>query len=177
MEEHRITVLTTAKYEEGDYEQVYSNNRIVVDTKDLIILDTGATVSIFGNLNLVENVHVSEPISVTGISNQKVTIAKKGNCTALFGMEVYVDDSIHINIISFAELDKLVRIERSSTGFISEPVIWHLVDNLYMYSLKCDCADLKRDVYKLVKTNVERIRKKRIVQQRAIFDEDRKIVG
>jgi len=55
-----------------DTEHVYiERDRKVVESKDLIILDTGATVSIFCNPLLVSDIIDVAPIYVTGIAPQK----------------------------------------------------------------------------------------------------------
>ena len=166
-DEHQVTVLLIP--DNTTEEHVYiERDRKVVESKDLIILDTGATVSIFCNPLLVSDIIDVAPIYVTGIAPQKVKISKMGKCNAIYGINVYVDTNIQINIVSFAILDKLVRIERTQLGFSCGSIVWSLVDNLYIFSLACDCAQLKRDVFML--TNVE---KRAELEQRALTRKER----
>lgn len=167
-DEHQVTVLLIPG-DTTETEHVYiERDKKVVESKDLIILDTGATVSIFCNPLLVSDIRDVTPIYITGIAPQKVKISKMGRCDAIYGINVYVDTNIHINIVSFAVLDKLVRIERTQSGFSCGSIVWSLVDNLYIFSLACDCAQLKRDVFML--TNVE---KRAELEQRALTRKER----
>ena len=68
-------------------------------------------------------------------------------------LEVYIVESLHINIVSFADLDRIKFIERCERGFIFGEITWYEVEKLYMWSLKCDTKFLRKEIYI---TNVER---------------------
>ena len=71
-------------------------------SSDLVILDTGATVSIFCNESLLSDVHdEDEPIYITGITSEKVCTKRVGICKDLKYIKVYILKSLTINIVSF----------------------------------------------------------------------------
>ena len=54
-------------------------------------------------------------------------------------LEVYIVESLHINIVSFADLDRIKFIERCKNGFIFENTITFFeVEKLYIWSLSCE---------------------------------------
>ena len=112
---------------------VYQAERVVVDCKDLVILDTGATISIFVNKNLLYDIKETNPIYIRGITQEKIISNTKGKCAYLMDLEVYIVESLHINIVCFADLDRIKFIERCKKGFIFDNTITFVeVEKLYI---------------------------------------------
>ena len=59
----------------------------------------------------------------------------------------------HINIVSFADQNKIKCIERVQNGFKFGEITWCEIDKLYMWPLKCDTKFLRKGTFI---TNVER---------------------
>mgnify|MGYP001231847371 CR=1 FL=1 len=85
-----------------------SNSKPLGNRSSNILLDTQASVSLFHDETLLENVHECDPINVTGIYGGTRTIKRAGT---FYGMKVYWDSKATANVLSFREVNELYDIE------------------------------------------------------------------
>lgn len=84
----------------GEVETEYEDER-------LVLLDTGAQISIFHNEKLLTNIsEVSHQVSITGLSRNSLTIRPtlKGSLPGLDKVVIYISSQTKRNILSFAEV-------------------------------------------------------------------------
>lgn len=119
------------------------------DLDEVILLDTGAEVSVFGNKKLLINVReTSETIKVRGIGEGTITSSTLGTYSPL-GIDVYIMDGLKTNILSYGQAEeetgKKFRRTANGLGIVSKTgkmIEFKKVKRLFMHSSTKDVEKL-----------------------------------
>jgi hypothetical protein len=119
-------------------------------SRDEILLDTQANISLFHPSMLQEVQESEKTIRVNGIGGYQMTVSRKGYLPGFF--DVYCHEGVKVNVLCFADVEDLYEVSyRPSVGFVAhldgQEIIFERRNKLYVAKAQvffCDRDDYGR---------------------------------
>lgn len=139
--------------------RLYALQAVSTVLKQQIVLDSASNVHVFKDSTLLTNIRSCDPVSIEGVTQDKIHATSCGSYKTLD--EVYINEHVPANILSYSKLSDMLDIQWSQTNqqFTvtfdpNDVMVFKRFYGLYLY----DGSDMNQNICMKINSSVEKVK-------------------